>query len=90
MRSEAEELFEFRSGCQTPKWAQDGVTVKTTTRLGWKDRLIVLIQGRFEVETYTATEHHVGRVETRSCIHIPCPRTSVAVACSASRMRKDA
>jgi hypothetical protein len=74
MTSEYAKLIDFRSGDEFPEWAKDGVSVRTTVHLDWRDRLKILLFGRLEVDTFTATEELPGRCETRSCIHVFFPR----------------
>jgi hypothetical protein len=73
-RSEFGRLVDFRSGEDFPEWAKDGISNRTTVHLGWADRLKVLLFGRLEVDTFTATEHEVGRTESRGCVHVYRPR----------------
>ena len=59
-------LIDFRSGDSRPDWCRDGVTNRTEICLSRWDRVKVLMGWSLEVETFTATENVVGKVDTRS------------------------
>ena len=84
MNPEFAELVDFRSGPDFPGWAKDGVTNRTTISLSFWDRVRVLFGWHLELDCFTATEHEVGRTETRACIHVFDPRPVKPVAYEAA------
>lgn len=61
--------------CEIPDIpARDCVIVRSRYRLSLLARLRVLISGRIEVETKTATENIVGACESASCLNVKAPR----------------
>lgn len=60
--------------CEIPDIpARDCVIVRSKYRLSLLGRLRVLISGRIEVETKTATENLVGNCESASCLNVRAP-----------------
>ena len=53
--------------------AKDCVITRTECRFRLTGRLRVLLSGRIEVETKTATENIVGNTATASCCNIKAP-----------------
>lgn len=66
-------LFPLDS-CEIPDIpAKDCVIVRSNYHLSLLGRLRVLISGRIEVETKTATENFVGNCESATCLNVKAP-----------------
>lgn len=61
-----------------PCATHDVICTRVKVDLDWKDRLRVLISGRCEVMTATATEHRVGRNACNSVFFAVAPRWTVS------------
>lgn len=60
--------------CDTPDIpAKDCLIIRTECRLSLIGRLRILVSGRMQVETKTATENVVGNAVTASCCNIKAP-----------------
>lgn len=60
--------------CEIPDIpASDCVIVRSNFRLSLLDRLRVVISGRIEVETKTATEHVVGNCASNALLNVQAP-----------------
>lgn len=61
--------------CEIPDVpAKDCVIVRSTFTLSLSGRLRMLVSGRVEVETKTATENVVGECATSTCLNVRAPR----------------
>lgn len=69
----AEDGFSVGAGVPEPLQYADGVIVTTNVRLGWLDRLRVLVHGSVSVWTQTDCEHTPGRTRMGGA-HTTVPR----------------
>lgn len=57
---------EFDRWVAWPEWAKDAVVTDVTVVLDWRDRLWLLVRGRFIVTAKVFTEHIVGKTASLS------------------------